>query len=140
MGGFETVAMAALGAVQSHQRYRAQNTAINARQQVEASRQAQARQIRERDMRGRLASLQATQRARFGAAGIGGGGSANAVMNGLAKATEQSIQDGRAGDRLRLQGSTASAQKSRRLNLIDYRQSQIRRLPGPGTGLSLLER
>ena len=95
MGGFESVAMAVLGAVQSQRQMRAQNSALAARQQAEADQLMLARRISERDKRNRLAVLQATQRARFGAAGVGRGGSADAVMNGLAEATEQSIADGR---------------------------------------------
>lgn len=140
MGGFETAAIAALGAVQNHQRTRAQNAIVDARQQAAATLQHQARKIHEREQRGRLASLQAAQRARFGAAGVGNGGSADAVLNGLAEQTERSIRDDRTGDQFSMQGRAAVDRQRRKLSLIDYQRGQVRNLLGVGHGVSLLER
>ena len=130
MGGFETVALSALGAIQNSSRMRAQNSALAARQQAQANQLMQARRVNERDKRARLASLQATQRARFGAAGIGSGGSADAVMNGLAESTEQSIRDGRVATRMRLTQGAEAASRGRKVNLFDYRLKQAGNLGG----------
>ncbi len=139
MGTFETAAMAVLGAVQSRRQYRAQNTVLVGRQQAEAQKLDLARRISERDKRRRLAALQATQRARFGAAGIGPGGSADAVLNGLAEETEQSIRDDRLGIEQRLDQSAGATSRARRINLFDYRKKQPGYLKNLARGLSLLE-
>ena len=137
MGGFESVALGVLGAVQNRQRQRAQNSALATRQQAEANQLLHARKINEHDKRKRLASLQAAQRARFGAAGIGRGGSADAVLDGLSRETEQSIRDGRATDRMRLQRNTEPVSRDRTFNLFDFQANR----PGVrNRRVSLLER
>ncbi len=140
MGGFEMAAMSVLGAIQSKRQFRAQSTALAARQQAEAQRLELTRRVREREKRARLASLQATQRARFGASGIGRGGSADALLNGLSQATEQSIRDDRYGKQLRLRQSAEAASQSRRTSLFDYQKKQPGYLSNLVRGLSLLER
>jgi len=139
MGGFESIAMAALGAVQSHRQMRAQNSALVARQQADAQHLDLARTRQERDKRKRLAQTQATQRARFAAAGVGRGGSADALLNGLAQETEQSILDDRAGDRLRLQHGAAARVRAQKSNLLNYQRAQRRNAAGLGRAVSLLE-
>ena len=67
---------------------------VDAQWQVDQIRQAQ--QIDERQRRDRLRRALATQRARFGAEGIGTGGSAQAVLAGLAAEAERENSDDRA--------------------------------------------
>ena len=139
MGGFEQAAIAVLGAVQSHRKMRTQDSALVARQQVDAQRLDLARKSQERDKRNRLAQTQATQRARFAAAGVGRGGSADALLNGLAQETEQSIRDDLAGDRLRRQQGAGATARARKSNLLEYQRAQRQRATGLGRGVSLLE-
>lgn len=139
MGGFEQAALAVLGAVQSHSQMRAQNSALVARQQADAQRLDFIQKSQERDKRNRLAQTQATQRARFAAAGVGRGGSADALLSGLARETADSIKGDLADARLRLSlgaDATARAQKS---NLLDYQRAQRRNATGLGRVVSLLE-
>jgi len=139
MGGFESAALAALGAVQSHRQMRAQNSALVARQQANAQHLDLALKSQERDKRRRLAQTQATQRARFAAAGVGRGGSADALLNGLAQEAEQSISDDRAGNRLRRQASGDATLRAQKSNLLNYQRAQRRTVTGLGRGVSLLE-
>ena len=84
---------------------------------------------------------QATERARFGAAGVGRGGSADAVLNGLAKKTEQSIRDDRALGQMGLLHSAEKARHARKISLIDYKAGQARNFINIGKeGFALLER
>lgn len=66
----------------------------NARAQTEQIRQNQI--IEDRNRGDRLRRALATQRARFGAQGIGSGGSSQAVLAGLAAEAEQEHADSRA--------------------------------------------
>jgi len=100
MGGLpETAALFAIKTgielVQAKQQARAQNAAAESAAQFQRQQAEQAQAIRERDRRERLRRVLASQRAQFGAQGIGGGGSADAVLTGLTNETERAIQDER---------------------------------------------
>jgi hypothetical protein len=92
---------------------------------VKAERDRQIRAIRQRDeeqrrqqeeaLRRRLAS----QRARAGAAGVGSGGSADAVLRGLIEQAEASEQVRAATSNRQISDIRRSASRSRRNNLLD---------------------
>ena len=89
----------------------------NARGQTEQIRQTQ--QIEERQRRDRLRRNLATQRARFGAQGIGGGGSSQAVLAGLAAEAEQQNADSRALAATRINRINDQLAWSRKTNLLE---------------------
>ncbi|NQV46547.1 MAG: hypothetical protein HQ504_02070 [Rhodospirillaceae bacterium] len=121
MGGFETVAMAALQVASSHQQSKARQRAITANQQSQTQQIKQAQAIRERDQRDQLRRGLASRRARFGAQGLAAnGGSAAALLNGLAEEAETSIRDRRGLDELRLGSIAGTSSQKRRANLLDY--------------------
>jgi hypothetical protein len=92
---------------------------------VKAERDRQIRAIRERDEEARrqqqeaLRRRLAAQRARAGAAGVGGGGSADAVLRGLVEEAEASEQARTAASNRQISGIRRSASRSRRNNLLD---------------------
>jgi hypothetical protein len=89
----------------------------DARGQTEQIRQTQ--QIEERQKRDRLRRTLATQRARFGAQGIGVGGSSQAVLAGLAAEAEQQNADSRALAATRINRINDQLAWSRRTNLLE---------------------
>lgn len=124
MGGFEsTIALAALqtgmNLVQAKQQARAQNAAAQASAQFQMQQAQQQQAIRERERRERLRQTLASQRAQFGAQGLGGGGSADAVLKGLADETERTIQDDRDLLSLSFEGLNSQLEQRRRRNLLD---------------------
>lgn len=124
MGGFEPmIAMAALqtgmNMVQAKQQARAQNAAAEASAQFQMQQAQQQQAIRERDRRERLRQALASQRAQFGAQGLGGGGSADAVLKGLTDETERAIQDDRDLMSLSLEALNNRLEQQRRRNLLD---------------------
>ena len=89
----------------------------NARAQTEQIRQIQI--IEERKRRDRLRRALATQRARFGAQGIGSGGSSQAVLAGLAAEAEQENADSRARTSSRISQINDQLAWSRKKNLLE---------------------
>ena len=89
----------------------------NARAQTEQIRQNQI--IEERKRRDRIRRALATQRARFGAQGIGSGGSSQAVLAGLAAEAEQEHADSRAQTSSRISQINDQLAWSRRKNLLE---------------------
>ncbi len=89
----------------------------NARAQTEQIRQNQ--QIEGRQRRDRLRRALATQRARFGAQGVGSGGSSQAVFAGLAAEAEQENADTRALASTRINRISDQLTWSRRKNLLE---------------------
>ena len=87
----------------------AQTASVRRSQEIEARRKREA-----------LKRITATQRARFGAQGTGGrGGSADAVLGGLAKPVEEDIENSRlmAGDKINQIQSNFN--QTRRANLLE---------------------
>jgi hypothetical protein len=120
MGGvLPTAAMSVLqmgfDAAQQSNQAAAQEAA--ARGQTEQIRQTQ--QIEERQKRDRLRRTLATQRARFGAQGVTGGGSSQAVLSGLASEAEQQIADSRALAATRINQINNQLAWSQRTNLLE---------------------
>lgn len=141
MGGFTpTIAMAALQTglqlVQAKQQARAGNAAAASAAQFQRQQAEQAQAIRERDRRERLRRVLASQRARFGAHGIGGGigtgvgagggGSAEAVLTGLANDTERAIADERERLGLSFQALERDLAERRRRNLLELSNARRR--------------
>ena len=145
MGSFAaTAAMTVLQLAQAQKQARAQNHAAAAAAQSQTQQIRRAQEIRERERRERLRRALATQRAQFGFQGLGRGGSAEAVLKGLASKTDRAIQDDRGLNDLRIGDINRTFDQRRRRNLLDA--SDARRRTAFGllerglNGLSLLER
>ena len=88
--------------IKQRQQVRAQNAGAEAAAQSQVQQIRRAQEIRERERRERLRRALATQRAQFGSQGLGRGGSAEAVLKGLATDTDRVIQDDRSLNALRI--------------------------------------
>lgn len=145
MGSFAaTAAMTALQMIQAKQQAKAQNAAAAATAQSQIQQNQRAQAIRERQRRERLRQTLASQRARFGARSIGGGGSANAVLQGLTKNTESAIADERSLNAFPINRINTNLELRRQRNLLEASDAQRRsvfNLLSKGYGaFSLLER
>lgn len=91
------------------------------------------REAREKEQRNLLKRNLASQRARFGAAGVGGsGGSAQAVMSGLVKSVEEDLAEKRRLEGLQVQGLALDRADQRTRNLLARSDSLNRGLLGLG--------
>ncbi len=114
-----TAAMTALQLVQQRQQAKAQNAAATAQAQSQV-RQIQRRQeIRDRQRREQLKRSLATLRARFASRGVGRGGSAQAVLDGLAKETDQDSADERSLNAFPIGRINDALDIRRRRNLLE---------------------
>ena len=119
MGNFAaTAAMTVLQLAQARQQARVQNQAAEAAAQSQTLQIRRAQEIRERERRERLRRALATQRAQFGSQGLGRGGSAEAVLKGLATETDRAIQDDRSLNALRIGDINRAFDQRRRRNLL----------------------
>lgn len=139
MSGYEAAAvMSALSTGLSMAQQQAQSRHQAAYQRAQA--QTQINQIRatqaieERRRRDRLRRALATQRARFAAQGVGGGGSANAVLGGLAAETDREGAESRQLADMRIGAINDEVAWTRRRNLLAKSQANQR------TAFALLER
>lgn len=82
-----------LDIMQKRDQARAQDAATHAQAATQSRQLELNRQIEERRRAERLRQTQARQRARFGALGVGGDGSAGAVLDGLAAASAREGRD-----------------------------------------------
>lgn len=132
--------------IQARSQARAQNAAAASAAQFQRQQVQQSQAIRERERRERLRRALASQRAEFGARGIGAGagGSADAVLKGLSKDTERAIRDDRGRLDLSLGAIDRQLELRRRRNLLEL--SDLRRRSafgvlqrGAGTLMSLLD-
>lgn len=148
MGGFTSTAVlgvlqSGLGLIQARNQARTQNAAADAAAQAQIQQIRRARQIRDRERRERLRRVLASQRAEFGARGIGRGGSADAVLKGFVKDVDRAIDDDRSLDALRIGSIDRALAERRRRNLLEASRAQTRvifgRLGRNLGGLSLLE-
>jgi len=144
MGSFAlTAATTALQLVRQRQQAKAQNAAASAAAQSQIQQINQAQAIRERQRREQLRRGLATQRARFAAQGLGRGGSAGAVLKGLAMETDQATNDDRSLNSLRIGDISNTLDLRRRKNLLDASNATRRsafNLLGKGLNtLSLLD-
>jgi len=110
------------------QQAKASNRTAQAQADAQSASITRSQEIEARRKRDALKRITATQRARFGAQGTGGrGGSADAVLGGLARPIEEDIENSRliAGDRVnQIQNGL---NQTKRVNLLEA-SSPVRRL------------
>lgn len=127
MGQFAaTAAMTALSMIQAKQQAKAQNTAATAQSQSQIQQIQRRQEIRDRQRREQLKRLLATQRARFASRGVGRGGSAQAVLDGLAKETDQDIADERSLNAFPIGRINEALDTRRRRNLLEASSTRRR--------------
>lgn len=125
MGGTEALlaisAMStAMGVQQAHSQSKAANKAAQAQVNAQARQLRESQAIEERRERERLKQNLATQRARFGAAGVSGaGGSSAALLKGLFDRTERDLDDTRRLNLMRTEDLYTNLAHTKRRNLLD---------------------
>lgn len=108
MSGIDPVSLAVTGLTtlssmqQAKSQAKAQASAQAAAYDALRNQILETRRIEERREKERLRRDLAAKRARFGAGGVGGGGSASAVLAGLTEASRQRLAEGRRLDALSL--------------------------------------
>ncbi|MHA1597623.1 MAG: hypothetical protein ACTSV1_02790 [Alphaproteobacteria bacterium] len=123
MGDFVAAAKMGMSMIQARKQAKAGNAAIAAQQQQQAGQIEYNQALRERQQRERLRRDQATKRARFGAAGVSSvGGSAQAVLNGIAEEAERNISEQRAKSQYQLDEINRNSAYRRRVNLLEYKK------------------
>jgi hypothetical protein len=132
MGGFEpaSAAMFALNMIKQNQQAKAQERSARVSGDREISRLRQEQAVRDRQRRDQLKRVQATQRARFGAQGVGRSGSADAVLDGLGAATARNIADDSSAVASRITDINTGVQNIRRRNLLQRRNMVTDRIFG----------
>lgn len=136
MGGFvPAAALSALqigiNAAQQERRADAADAAAKSDAKARIAQMQVAQATDERERKARLQQALATQRARLGAQGLGGGGSTDALLAGLTKESTLSAQDQRKLNDLRMDYMNAQVNTQRRNNLLDladYRANAALRL------------
>ncbi|NQU61007.1 MAG: hypothetical protein HQ512_07740 [Rhodospirillales bacterium] len=130
MAGVDPVTMLVLqagaGLVASKQQAKAQSAAANAARQSQIQAINQVQEIRERQRRERLRRGLATQRARFASQGLGRGGSADAVLKGLALESDRATEDERSLNALRIGDINNAFDQRRRKNLLEASNAKRR--------------
>ncbi len=127
MGTFAaTAAMTALSMTQARQQAKAQNAAASAQAQSQIQQIRRQQEIRDRQRREQLKRSLATQRARFASSGVGRGGSAQAVLDGLAKETDQVISDERSLNAFPIGRINSALDRRRRSNLLNASEARRR--------------
>lgn len=125
MSGAETLfaisAMStAIGMQQARSQTKARNRAAQARADAQVKQLKTSQQIEERRRKEGLKRNLATQRARFGASGVGGvGGSSDALLRGLSDQTEREIKDRNRLNLLQTNSIYTNLANSKRLNLLE---------------------
>jgi hypothetical protein len=142
MGALSSLASIGLNLALAQQAAQRQSQNINAERnrQIQAIRQQdlQQQQQQQEALRSRLA----TQRARAGAAGVSGGGSASAVLRGLTQEAAATEQARAAQSNARIAEIQRAASNSRSRNLLDLvggAGGSSLSLLGQSTGRSLLD-
>lgn len=123
----------AVGTITSRAEARARHRA----QQAALNRQAQARRMeqqrREKEMREQAKRRQATARASFGGRGVSStGGSANALLQGIAADTEESIADDRRALDFSIESLRENQRARERQSLLETRNSILNTVVGTG--------
>jgi len=120
-GPAEALAALTMGAdlVQNRQQAKAANRAAAAQAAAETERIRRQQKIASDERRKKLRRVLAQHRARFGAAGISGGGSRSAVLDGLASEADQDIANTRAEAEDRINHINRDLQFSKKRNLLD---------------------
>jgi hypothetical protein len=128
--------------IASQRNARATNAAATAEAQSRTQQIQQTQMIGERRKREQLRLNLARQRARFGATGIGRGGSADAVLRGLTNETDRIIAEERSLNAFPINRINAGLRQTRR-NLLEASSARRRKafltLGQDLSGISLLE-
>lgn len=93
MTGLEPAILAGLSVVQTQKQAKAQSRAMADQARLRLEETEKQREISQRQARDKLRRDTATQRARFGAAGISGSRSADAILANLQRETERRLAD-----------------------------------------------
>lgn len=132
MGAFEPVsaAMFALDLVKQQADARMQEKAARAQADYGTAQLRSAQAVRDRQRAENLKRVLATQRARFGAQGVGGGGSAQAVLDGLGLASDRDRADDAASLDARVADINDGVNALKRRNLLERRSLVNNRIFG----------
>lgn len=122
--------MTALEFMQNNQKQKAQQSAMSADAEMRVRQIRQSREIETRRRRERLKETMAAQRARFGAQGIGKGGSAQALLQGLVSRTDNEESDAIESGNMRIRRINEGLLRKRRLNLLEESQARTRMVFG----------
>lgn len=124
-------ASTALSMQQAQSQAKAANSAARAQADAQARQIREGQAIEERRRQEQLIHNLAAQRARAGAAGVGGaGGSSEALLQGLSNATERDLDDARRTNLLQIDDLYGSLAHTRKRNLLDARYSQLNSMLG----------
>lgn len=138
MAGIDPVTMMAINAAVGVVAAKKQASAANKQARAQAEYQNRLLQMqqaaKERDAKSALQKAQATQRARFGASGIGRGGSADALLQGMEIQTNRDLFDSR------FKTSLGISQNNNSLNLLERRNSNKVKQTIYNQGINLLEK
>lgn len=142
MGALSSLATVGLNLALADQAQRRQSRTINAERdrRVDDIERRSAEEQRRSDER--LRRQLASQRARAGAAGVGGSASANAILRGLVEEADATDQARRQEASQSIETLNRNARRARRNNLLDLAGSSTRQglsLLNSGTGRSLLD-
>ncbi len=132
MGGFEpaSAAMFALDMINQQRQARARERGVQAQAGADITTLRHQQEIRARQRNEALKRAQATQRARFGAQGIGAGGSAQAVLDGLGAASARDAADETESLAARVADINANVRNLKRRNLLEGRNMVTDRIFG----------
>jgi len=109
---------------QTYRQTKAANKAAQAQADAEARQMREKLAIEERRRKEGLKRDLATQRARFGASGVGGaGGSSEALLQGLSNQTDRELADSRRLNLLQTQDLYTNLAHTKRRNLLDAQGS-----------------
>ena len=143
MGALSSLASVGLNLALADQAQRRQSKEVNA-DRDESIRNIERRGAEEqRRAEDRLRRQLAAQRARAGAAGVGGSASSNAILRGLVQEAAAADQERREQSAQAIEAINRNARNSRRTNLLDLASSTTRSglsLLGGGRRSSLLDR
>ncbi len=118
--------MTALELVQNNRKRKAEQSALNADAEMRIGQIGQSQEIETRRRRERLKETLATQRARFGAQGIGNGGSAQALLQGLVSRADNEEADAVKTDNRAIGRINENLLRKRRMNLLEESQARTR--------------
>lgn len=125
-----TLVASVMSFAQANQRAKAEASAAQSQAESQVRQIKSAQEIEARRERDRLKRAMATQRARYGASGVGGtGGSSRALLQGLVDDTEEGITDMRKTNQMKIDDIYRDLSHRRRRSLLDRRSA--------ATGLAL---
>lgn len=131
MGELAPLILPAMGMIQSQQQGKAQRKAMHAQEQAQNAQVRSQYERQERDRKDALKRAQAQQRARFGALGVGGnGGSAQAVLNGLRRKSDQEGADNRRHFERQTGESASQSALTRKRSLVDEQSNRAKAMLG----------